>query len=127
MSDAVIPIEKPSFDELSALALADPEAFEALRLRIVESHIAASPKEQKLKLERMQFRINGVLRRSSNPVHACILLQGMMVENTSRMSDALSGLHQGLALLRDASATLSADCEALLPAPGDSRASPKDR
>lgn len=126
MNNAIIPTEKPSFDELADLAHADPEAFEALRLRILASHIAASPKEQKLKLERMQFRINGVLRRSSNPVHACILLQGMMVENTTRISDALSGLHQGLGLLRDESAALSADCVVPLPAPGGSRASPAD-
>mgnify|MGYP000200476368 CR=1 FL=1 len=96
-------IEKPSFDELAKLAHSDPEGFEALRRRILESHIAASPEEQKLKLERMQFRINGVLRRSSNPVHACILLQNMMVENTTRISDALSGLQQGLGLLKEAS------------------------
>ena len=126
MSDSPFQVKTPPFDELAELAHSDPDAFEALRRRIIESHIAASPKEQKLKLERMQFRINGVLRRSSNPVHACILLQGMMVENTTRISDALSGLHQGLGLLRDESAALSADCVVPLPAPGGSRASPKD-
>lgn len=96
MSKVSTPVEKPPFDELAELARSDPEAFEALRRRLVESHIARSPVEQKLKLQRMQFRINGVLKRSSNPVHACILLQSMLAENTSRMSDALIGLQDGV-------------------------------
>ncbi|MET3999642.1 DUF3135 domain-containing protein [Marinobacterium sp. MBR-109] len=89
-------VEKPPFDELVELARSDPDAFEALRRKLVESHIARSPVDQKLKLQRMQFRINGVLKRSSNPVHACILLQNMLAENTGRMSDALIGLQDGV-------------------------------
>lgn len=96
MNKVPTPVEKPPFDELVELARFDPDAFEALRRKLVESHIARSPIDQKLKLQRMQFRINGVLKRSSNPVHACILLQNMLAENTGRMSDALIGLQDGV-------------------------------
>lgn len=96
MSSTSRPVEKPPFDELAKLAKSDPEAFEALRRELVESHIAHSPDDQKIKLQRMQFRINGVLKRSSNPIHACVLLQNMLVENTQCMSDALVGLQDGV-------------------------------
>ena len=78
-------IELPSFDELARLAADDPEELEALRQALVAQHIASRPESKHQKLERLQFRIDGVIQRSNNPVHACVLLHQLMIDNTSSL------------------------------------------
>ncbi|MBV0934805.1 DUF3135 domain-containing protein [Marinobacterium weihaiense] len=81
----------PDFDSLVQLAQNDPVALEQLRMELVEQHIAGRPETQRQKLERMQFRINGVIRRASNPVHTCVLLNDLLME---RSADLLQKLNQ---------------------------------
>jgi hypothetical protein len=81
----------PDFDSLVQLAQNDPVALEQLRMELVEQHIAGRPETQRQKLERMQFRINGVIRRASNPVHTCVLLNDLLMESAA---DLLQKLNQ---------------------------------
>ncbi|QSR35748.1 hypothetical protein CFI10_12200 [Marinobacterium iners] len=78
-------VELPSFDELARLAADDPAALEALRQDLVAQHIASRPEAKHQKLERLQFRINGVLRRAGNPLHACVLLNQLMLDSTANL------------------------------------------
>jgi hypothetical protein len=85
-------IELPSFDELARLAVDDPAALEALRQALVAQHIASRPESKHQKLQRLQFRIDGVIRRSNNPVHACVLLHQLMMDSTSSLLNEMQQL-----------------------------------
>lgn len=67
----------PSFEELKSLAKNDKENFERIRQKIINSEIADSEHNKTL-LERLQFRIDGVIRKNKNPVTRCQLLLTMI-------------------------------------------------
>lgn len=81
----------PDFDSLVQLAQNDPGALEQLRTELIEQHIAKQPEAQRQKLERMQFRINGVIRMANNPIHTCVLLNDLLMASAS---DLLQKLNQ---------------------------------
>lgn len=76
----------PDFDSLVQLAQNDPGALELLRTELIEQ-----PEAQRQKLERMQFRINGVIRMANNPIHTCVLLNDLLMASAS---DLLQKLNQ---------------------------------
>ncbi len=80
-----------NFDEMRALAVRDPEAFEARRKAVIEEAIARAPERRRERLRGLQWRIEQVRSLAANPMDACISLSGMMW-------DAVTG-EQGLQAL----------------------------
>lgn len=69
---------KMGFEEWSALASDDPRAFEQLRERVIDDFLDSIPAEQQLPLRRLQWRIDQIRNRSSNPMSATLNLYSMM-------------------------------------------------
>jgi hypothetical protein len=66
------------FDEWSALAKADPAAFEQKRLDLIEEFLASLPLHDQKRLRGLQFRIDMERRRARTPMAACLKLSAMM-------------------------------------------------
>lgn len=66
------------FEEWSALAEDDPQAFEQLRKEVISDFLDHIPEHQQLRLRRLQWRIDQVRDRSSNPMSATLDLYSMM-------------------------------------------------
>lgn len=66
------------FDEWTALAQFDPEAFEVRRKRVIADTIAQAPQHMQPRLHALQWRIDMERTRASNPLSACIRLSNMM-------------------------------------------------
>jgi len=87
MSKQQIPL--PDHEFLSQLARDDPQAFEALRLKLVESGIASAPERMQARLRGLQFRIDAVRRLSRSPLGATVKLNAMMWESFMEMHQQL--------------------------------------
>ena len=83
------PMVLPSREVLSRLACDDPQAFEDLRNELVENRIRLAPEGMQLRLRQLQFRIDGIRRRSGTPLSALIKIQGLMWESFLRMDQEL--------------------------------------
>ena len=66
------------FDAAMELARSDPEAFEQYRQDVIEALIARAPERNRQHLRCLQWRIDQVRERSSNPIAACVKLYRMM-------------------------------------------------
>lgn len=67
-----IPAVHPfDFDAWARLAREDPQGFEKARRRVVEDFIANTPAEYRGRLEGIQFQVDMVRRRATNPLDAC--------------------------------------------------------
>lgn len=89
--------EKPfDFDDWANLAHQDPEAFEARRAELIEEFLAAQPEERRLRLRRLQWRIDRERERSRTPLAACIRLSKMMWDSVA----GRRGLVESLAALQ---------------------------
>jgi len=66
------------FDVAMELARTDPEAFEQLRRDAIEALIARAPERSRHRLRCLQWRIDQVRERASNPTAACVILYRMM-------------------------------------------------
>ena len=68
------------FDEWCNLALQDPDAFEALRKKIIEEAIKETYPDTRHLVEGLQFQIDMKRRKSKNPMNSCIQISNMMKE-----------------------------------------------
>lgn len=77
-------MENPSrnldIEQLRHLADSDPEAFEHRRRELIDAVIARAPARRRQRLRGLQWRVDQVRSRSSNPLAACISLSDMMWE-----------------------------------------------
>ena len=80
------------FEEWSKLAKRDPETFESLRTRMLESCIAQASKGRQERLRCLQWRINQVRNTASNPMAACISISDMMWETFTDLGQAYRNL-----------------------------------
>ena len=83
------PIEVPSHQALSRLAADDPPAFEALCSTLVERCIGRAPERIQPRLRQIQFRVDGIRRRSRSPLGALIKIQALMWESFLQMDQEL--------------------------------------
>lgn len=81
------------FDDWHRLATKDPEAFEYMRRRVIEQHIARAPAHRQERLRRLQWRVDATRRRAKTPLGACLSL-------TALMWDSVVGQHGLLAAMR---------------------------
>ena len=82
-------IALPCNKELAQLARDNPQAFEALRSRLIAETIERAPERLQLRLRQLQFRIDGIRRRARTPLGALIEMQSMMWDSFLRLDDAL--------------------------------------
>ena len=68
------------FDDWCELASKDPDAFEAARRAVIEEFLSSVPGHSRDRMRGLQWRIDTIRDRSSNPMAACIDIYGMMWE-----------------------------------------------
>lgn len=89
-------LQTMDFNEWLRLAQQDPEAFESIRLDMIDEVIQAAPEEQRVKLRCLQWRIDQERRRSRTPLGACIRLSHLMwdrVMGENGLLDHIARLH----------------------------------
>ena len=80
----------PDFDTLKQLANDDPEALEALRLRMSEAIIANASDAMKPRLQAQLSHINHVIARGRNPNHTNMLLMSELQQQLKRFALAVT-------------------------------------
>jgi hypothetical protein len=89
------PTRRLDFDEWRALACSDPDAFEAMRRRVLQAVIDRAPERRRRRLQGLQWRVDQVRGRSANPMAACISLSDMMWESFAGDNGLLQALQGG--------------------------------
>lgn len=87
-----------NFDQWAQLAKSDPEAFEARRAATIEAAIQRMPAHKQQRMRCLQWKIDQVRDRASNPMAACIKLSEMMWDSLvgpGGLRDALERLGDG--------------------------------
>jgi hypothetical protein len=84
------PVLLPSHDTLSRLARDNPQSFETLRLELIERCFDGATEPVRLRLRQLQFRIDGIRRRSGSPLGAAIKIHALMWESFLSMNDELT-------------------------------------
>ena len=82
----------PDHDALSRLARSDPQSFEALRSELIERCIDDAPEPIRLRLRQLQFRIDGIRRRSRSPLGAVVKINALMWDSFLGMNNELQAL-----------------------------------
>jgi len=72
-------------NDWAQLARQDPDAFEAMRTKLVNEFIKNSPAEMQQRLECVQWKIEHVRKRADNPADAFMAISGMMWESTQQL------------------------------------------
>ena len=68
----------PDFDTLKRMAEQQPEALEALRVKLTKELLASVPEHRRRRLEGTQFLIDMTRRRAKNPLQCCVKLSALM-------------------------------------------------
>lgn len=93
--------EIPGYDELRLLYETSPEEIDIIRHELSEQLINSAPEENRPSLRGVMFKINGVLRTSKNSVHACVLLNSIMMDSFFEMHEAITNLKRARVGLAD--------------------------
>lgn len=80
----------PDFDAMARMAREEPEALEALRLRMIEALIEEAGPERSRRMRGLQFQIDMARKRSQNPMAACIRISAMMQTSLLELQRALN-------------------------------------
>jgi hypothetical protein len=83
------PFKQFDFNTWMALAKSDPQAFEAARAALIEETIAKSPLDKQERLRQLQWKIEGIRRRSGSPLGACIKISNLMLEKVCELQTLL--------------------------------------
>lgn len=86
------------FEEWAALAKSDPEAFEAKREQVIARFIEQASPHMQNRLRGLQWRIDTVRDRSTNPLSSCMKIFNQMwssVYGERGLLDALNGVEHG--------------------------------
>lgn len=85
-------LKKVDFDYWTTLANQDPDAFEELRLAVIDELISEAPKQLQQRLRCLQWRIDQERDRAQNPLAACIRISNMMWEKVLGKNGFLESL-----------------------------------
>ena len=78
-----------TFDEWCALHEADPERFDACRLKMLNDLIDSAPEDSKPRLRGLMFRMEGEARRSGSQLGYNLRLSSMMMELLDELREQL--------------------------------------
>lgn len=70
-----------AFEKLAKLFQEDPEEFEKYRLMVIEECISKMRPESQERARRLQFRIDGEMRKIKNPLARAAKMNSMMIES----------------------------------------------
>lgn len=105
MRPAKIPeLDDMDFDQLSELAMQNPDLFESLRRQAIDEVIAKAPQAQQQRLRCLQWRIDQERRRSGSALGACIRISRMMWKSLAGrggLLDHLDGVGESLVAGRE--------------------------
>lgn len=79
-----------TFDEWCALHEADPDRFDACRLKMLNDLIDSAPEESKPRLRGLMFRMEGEARRSGSQLGYNLRLSSMMMEMLDELREQLN-------------------------------------
>lgn len=85
-------MELPDFDYLKLLANEDPDKLERLRRIYCEQLINSAPDRYRGRLQGLQFQIDMIKRKSKNPLHSCMQISKLMLDNYVDMQQAIKGI-----------------------------------
>ena len=85
-------MELPDFDYLKLLANENPDELERLRRLYCEQLIDSAPDRYRGRLQGLQFQIDMIKRRSKNPLHSCLQISKLMLDNYVDMQQAIQGV-----------------------------------
>ena len=85
------------FDEWSALARADSEAFERRREECIAAFLEAAPEHRRQRLRGLQFQIDMERLRAGTPLGAAVRLNSMMWSSVAELQYSLESLVDGSA------------------------------
>jgi hypothetical protein len=77
-------LDVKNIDQWVKLAKQDPAAFEARRQLAIEAYISSVPEAQQRRLRGLQWKIDMVRKRSSNPLSSCMAISNMMWDSVQR-------------------------------------------
>lgn len=92
------------FDDWSRLARENPDAFEAARRAVIEEFLTSTPAHSRNRLRGLQWRIDTIRMRSSNPMAACLDIYAMMwdkLAGENGMIETLQALEKPHLLCKD--------------------------
>jgi len=81
-----------NFDHWSEIAKTDPETFEAMRAEVINTFIDNAPLDSQPRLRGLQWQIDCLRARSTNPLSACIKISQMMWETLQQLGDVTQDL-----------------------------------
>ena len=81
-------IQHIDFEQWAHLAQHDPHAFEQLRHRLLEAYIARSSSAHQDRLRRLQWRIDRLREKASNPMSACVQISNLMWDTFDQLGKA---------------------------------------
>ena len=85
-------MELPDFDYLKMLANKDPDELERLRRDYCEQLINSAPDRYRSRLKGLQFQIDMIKRKSKNPLHSCMQISRLMMDNYVDMQLAIKNI-----------------------------------
>ena len=81
--------------DIHRLSELDPDSYERMRQELIERFFSEIPEERQLPLRRLQFQIDGIVRRR-NPIASSLLLQQKMYDCVRELRFQLNGSQQCL-------------------------------
>lgn len=69
------------FDHWVKVAEQDPEKFEEMRASLINDFMEQSPEQFRKRLEGLQWQIDQVRNKSSNPMESCLAISNKMWEH----------------------------------------------
>jgi len=82
------------FDTMMTMAKNDPEAFELLRVQMINNVIDEAPEDNRRRLIGLQWRVDQERRLARTPMGACIRISNMMWESVTGENGLLEQLNQ---------------------------------
>ncbi|MBU2705693.1 DUF3135 domain-containing protein [Zooshikella marina] len=83
-------VKLPDFDHLMNLARNKPEDLEKLRDQLIENTIQSAPKNSQRRLRGIQFQVDMQIRKSNNPMAACIAVSELMYKSLQELQLSLN-------------------------------------
>ncbi|VAX10190.1 hypothetical protein MNBD_GAMMA25-659 [hydrothermal vent metagenome] len=78
-------IDNIDFEHWSEVARVDPAAFEAMRTDVINACINNAPRDRHQRLRGLQWQIDCLREKSSNPLSACIKISSMMWDTMQQL------------------------------------------
>jgi hypothetical protein len=83
------------FDTWAALARQDLQAFELKRTSAIEAVINSAPRRNRLRLRRLQWKLDRIRQTSATPLAACVRMNAMLWDSVAGEDGLLARLQQG--------------------------------